>query len=163
MSSGDSLFQCLPPAGEPVDADFATIDRRNGHFVYDFDPTTVQEIRFKTFLARNYGGGGISVRAICAASTASSNGAVLEFSFERIQDNAGDLDADSFGTIKTVTFTAVATVGRPRYVEVSFSNAEIDGLLAGEGSRLKVRRLTADAGDTMAGDLELWGLEARET
>ena len=50
-----------------------------------------------------------------------------------------------------------------QYTEIAFSNAQIDGLLAGEAFRLRVSRDATNGADTMAGDAELFGIELRET
>jgi hypothetical protein len=82
--------------------------------------------------------------------------------FERM-DTALDIDADSFATaIAAAAATVPGTSGFPKYTTISFTNAQADGIVAGEMYRLKITRDADNASDTAAGDAELLGVEVRQ-
>jgi hypothetical protein len=165
MSSGDTLGAFMPSHNvAPVTA-YAQFDTRNGRLVLDFDAATIESAMFPGVLSRNYAAGGITVTLVGAftSDVTITNAARLGVSFERLENNGTDIDADSFATEKTVDVSPRATSGSLVYGTVAFSNAEIDGLLLGELYRLRVRRVANDAADTATGDFELMAVELRET
>ncbi len=96
------------------------------------------------------------------ASTATTGVVKWAGAFERHQDETTDLDTDDFGPIITATASPPSINGAPQYTELTFSNAQIDGLLQGESFRFKLTRQASDAADTMLGDAELLRIELRE-
>lgn len=161
MASNDTLAVFTMQANEPPAAAYATLDARNGHLVLDFDAATAEAAVFRGVLPRAYAGGGLTVRLTWMASTATAGNVVWETAFER---GDTDLDSDSFATAVTATGGASATSGVTTATDLAHADgAAIDGLAAGEMFRLRVRRLGADAADTMTGDAELVAVEIRET
>jgi hypothetical protein len=154
-ASGGSTYRKVfrPYDNEPPSSNYATLDTRNQHPCLDFDGTTSESAAFSDVLSSGYAGGGLTVTLFIAATSATSGDCKFEASFERMTT---DLDADSFATAKNVTITVSGTSGIITTGAISFSNSEIDGLSAGEGYRLKVARLPADAADTIASDIELY-------
>lgn len=164
MASGDTLLSFHPFANEPPATNPATPDLRNAHPCLEFDAATAEDAIFTGILPRNYAGGGVTIEIHWAADTAITGDVVWETAFERIGEGSQDIDADGFATGNTVTATAPGTSGfvdkAPR---AHTDGAQMDSVAVGEAFRLRVRRLAADAGDTMAGDAQLVGVEIRET
>lgn len=158
MASGDFVGILLWP--EPPSSNYATVDTRNLHTVWDYDDTTDEEMVWKGFLLSNYDGGGLTVNILWAATSATSGNGVWQVAIERINDDAVDIDSDSFSDFNSSGAVAVPTsTGELSYDTVTFTNgADMDSLAAGEAFRIKVRR-DADntsATDSATGDLELW-------
>ena len=160
MASNDTLAVFLPDMNEPPASGMATIDWRNNHPVLDFDPAATETAIFTVLMPNHYSGGGITVRWIWAASTATANVAVLESAFER---GDTDLDADSFATAVQSTGTANGTSGIRTITTFAHTSGQIDGIVAGDNFRWRGQRIGGSGSDTMAGDLELVAVELRET
>jgi len=165
MASGDTLVVFTARDNQPPSAAFATFDTRNGHLVLDFDPTTDEDSIFEGLLPRNYGSGGITLLLVWAATSATSGSCRWQASFERLEDEGTDIDADSFDTAQSAGGTAPAATGALQYTTIAFTNGQIDGLLVGEAFRLKVGRdANGTTGtDDMTGDAELLRAEVKET
>lgn len=163
MATGQTLHVFTPLHNEPPTSNYATLDTRNGHPTLDFDTTTQEAAIFSGVLSRAYSGGGITVYAHFAATSATTGTIGWDVAFERVGAAQQDIDADGFATAKTITAVTVdATSGNVMIANVAFSNgAEIDSLAVGELFRLRVRRDVAN--DTAAGDAELVGVELKET
>lgn len=164
MPSGDTLIQFTPLSAELPSSAFATLDRRNGHPVLDFDANSDEAVLFSGVLPRQYFSGGITALLVWMSSTATSGSVRWEAAIERHDDEGTDLDTDSFAAAKGATASAPTTNGAVQYTEIGFADgAEIDGLGSGESFRIKIRRDADHALDTMVGDAELLRLELRET
>lgn len=165
MASGETLTGFIPMAAVPFpSASPAPAIRRDrsGHIVLRFADSVTNRAIFEDFLARHYDGGGITVTLKWAALTATTGNVRWSVAFERMV--AHDIDADDFATAKAATTAAPAGgAGIPVDTVIAFTNAEIDGLVAGEAFRLLVERLGADGADTMTGFADLLGIELRET
>jgi hypothetical protein len=160
MASGQTLVAFEPTDYRPPTTNYATLDLRNGIPVIDFDAAVAEATSFCAVLPRHYGGGGITARIAWMATTAVSGQVQWSVAIER-HDPTTDLDADSFASaVSSALATTSATSGAPIYTEVALTNAQIDGLLAGEHFRVKLSRLVAGG---MAGDAEVLSLELRET
>lgn len=166
MATGDSLHTFVPAGHEPPAANYATLDLRNAHPVLDFDPTTDESVYFTDVLNRRYGGGGLTLTLIWAATTATTGTCRWEAAFERIDEAGLDIDADSFAATQSAGEAAPAASGVTQYTAITFTaGAQMDNLAVGEAFRLLIRR-DADGTtgtDDMAGDAELLAVEMRET
>lgn len=165
MASGSTLFVFKPQARIGPSTNMATFDTRNGHLVLEFDPgATAESADFEGILPANYSGLGITVTIVWMADVATSGDVVWGASFER-HDTALDMDSDSFAAEKTATATAPGTTGFPAYTTISFANgSEIDSLSVGESFRLRIRRVSSDAADTMnSNDAQLVCVYGTET
>lgn len=149
-----------PPAGS-----YATLDTRNAHPVLDFDDSADEAAVFRGVLLRGYQGGGITVRIIWMATSATT-GTVRWAAFIERDDTGTDLDSSSFASAQTVGASTNATSGIPTYTDIAFTaGAQMDSLAAGEMFRVNITR-DADGTtgtDNMAGDAELLAIEIRET
>ena len=163
MASGDSLIIFSPQDNEPESTNFATVDTRNNHLVLDFDTTTAESAVFTGVLARNYGGGGITVYVHYAATSATSGTGGWTVEFERIGDGSQDIDSDGYATAQTITATTVpATSGNVDILNVAVTDgANIDSIAVGESFRIRIKRDVAN--DNATGDLEFLKVELKET
>jgi hypothetical protein len=165
MATGDTLGAWSADANHPPLTAFATPDTRNGHPVLDFDGTTDEEACFTGVMPHHYGGGSIAVRLLVGMTSATSGAARWQTDFERILSGTLDVDADSFsGTFQSAGLTIPGTAGVFTWVTITHTNAQIDGLVAGDAFRLKVRR-DADGTsgtDDQTTDAELLAVELQE-
>lgn len=99
------------------------------------------------------------------ADGATSGAVVWGGSFERHQDDSGDLDSDDFAAEQTATGTTASVDGEVKYTDIAFTDgAQLDSLAIGEHFRFKLRRVATDGADTMnANDAQLLSVELRET
>ena len=165
MASGNTLIEFFPYNNEPPTANYATLDTRNQHPCLDFDADTDESSVFTGVMPRHYAGTtGVTVTLYWAAATATANDCVWDVSWERIDDEGLDIDADSFAAVQSATATAPGTSGQVQYTTIAFTDgAQMDSVVAGELFRLKVTRDANNGSDDMAGDAELLGVEIRET
>lgn len=154
MASGETLLiftplQNVPPASNP-----ATLDMRNNHPVLEFDDTTNESAVFTDVLPENYDGGGITVEIWVMGDGITSGDFDVDVAIERILAATTDLDSDSFDTAQSSDNNTVDSIdGVPIKISVNLSNAQIDGLQAGEPFRMKIERDAAN--DTGAADMQL--------
>lgn len=164
MASGDTLLVFVPHANQPPASGYATFDTRNTHLVLDFDDSTDEYAYFPGVLPRNYASGGVTATVIWLATSATSGNVVWAVAWERHQDDATDLDADSFAADQTVTVACASASGEPSYDGIAFTDgAQMDSLAAGESFRLRIYRDADNASDTLVGDAELLRIEVQET
>lgn len=163
MASGNTLLELFPQNEEPAAANYARQDRRNQHPVLDM---AVNEVAvFTAIMPRHYAGGGVTVYLHYAMSSATGDDIKLETDFERIGDQQQDIDADGFtgSPQDTGDITVPATSGNVDIVSTAHTDgAQMDSIAVGELFRLKVTRV-AVAGTDASGDLELRGVEIKET
>ena len=163
MASGNTLAELLPLSSEFPAANGAEIDARNSRPVLDFDPDNDEDAIFTKILPDHYAGGGFTLHVFYAMSSAEVGDVLLKAAIERI-GTSQDIDSDSFAPPQSASASTVpATSGVPGEVAITFTNAQIDGLVKGELYRVKITRDADDAADTAAGDLEFIGAEIRET
>lgn len=163
MATGETLFFLEPKNNDYNGSDAAIPDRRNGIPVLDFSAASTKTAIFPIVIPTGYDGGGLTCSVVVMASTATSGGMRHNISIERWQDDVTDLDSDSFDTAQAVTATAPSASGETTVEDVVLTNAQIDGILAGEPGRLKYQRDHDHAGDDMAGDMELLRIIVKET
>lgn len=164
MASGDTLAAFTPQMNEPTTTNFATLDTRNVHPVLEFDATTQESGVFSSTMPRNYtAAASVNVIVCWAADTATSGAVVWGISVERLDASTLDIDSDSFATaVNSASTTAPGTSGQVVYTSITLTSAQADAVAAGEMFRLKIARVVADAGDTMAGDAQVRGIEIKE-
>lgn len=151
-----------PYDNEPPATNYATLGIRNSRPTLDFDTTTQEAAVFSGVLPTGYAGGGVRVTVFCALATATTGTVGWDVAFERTDASGLDIDADSFATAQTITATTVpSTSGKVLALSVNVANgADMDGLIAGELFRIRVRRDVAS--DTAAGDAQLLAVSIRE-
>lgn len=163
MASGDTLCIFTPLHAEVPATLYALIGVRNNHPILAFDGTTAWSAFFTTEMPANYGGGGVTVRIWWSAASATTGAVVWGVSMEDM--SATDLDSDSFATqVVAGATTTNATSGVLSVTSVALtSGAQMDNTAAGDAFRLRVERLPANAGDTMAGNAEIMLIDISET
>lgn len=164
MASGDTLLVISPLAAEVPASNYPQHDVRNNRPVLDFDAATEETCYFTATLPRHYGGGGVSVTLVWAATSATSGSCRWEAAFELL--TGLDIDSDSFASAQSAGGTANATNGVPTATTITFTEgAQMDFVAAGSPFRLLVRR-DADGTtgtDDVTGDAELVAIEIKET
>lgn len=164
MASGNYMIDFN--ARDMIPGSSAAPDLRNNHPIIDFDGSTDEEALFEGVLPDNYAGGGLTVDVYVAFSSATSGTVRFQGDFERLNSGGPDRDADSFsGTFQSAGGSANGTSGIETKVSIAFTNAQIDGLAAGEPFRFKLRR-DADGTsgtDDIATDAEVSNVVIRET
>lgn len=165
-NSGDTLAFFTPQANMPPSSNYATLDTRNGYLVLDFDDTTDESAIFLGFMPRNYAGGGLTITVHWMATSATSGTISLDIQLMSITDDADDLDTKAFATANNANPTTASASGEVDYATVTFTDgADMDSIAAGEAFLIKVTR-DADgttSTDNMTGDMELLGVEIKET
>lgn len=169
MASGDTLVAFGAwAANNPPSSNYATLDTRNGYQLLDFDATTDESMIFGPLLMpRSYAAGGVTVSVWWGATSATSGTVSIDVSFLSISDDADDIDTKSFAAANNSgAVTAPSASGEFGVDAITFTDgADMDSVAAGEFFFLKVTR-DADsttATDNMTGDMELLGIEIKET
>lgn len=162
MASGDTLFVLHPYMNEPPAAAFATLDARNQRPRLDFDDTTDEAAVFSYIMPQNYSGQGLLVilHITDTADTTAAHASYWDVSFEN--GTGLDQDSDSFDSAQSNHAHPNGTSGIDTTCEISFTNAQIDGIAAGDPFRIKVVRDADNGSDDWSGDAELTGVEVRE-
>jgi hypothetical protein len=162
MASGDTLLIFHPYNAEAPASNYATLDTRNNVPTLDFDDTTDESGVFNSIMPQSYAATtGVDVKIKFMMETATSGNVVLTTAFEA---EGTDMDSDSFASAQTATVAVSGTSG----IEVTgtiqhTAGAQMDSVVAGSRFRLQVTRDADNASDTATGDLELTGVEIRET
>lgn len=116
-----------------------------------FDGTT-QETIFLFFKALNYGSGNLTLTLGWYAASGTSGAVVFGASIAAITPNTDtqDIETKGFATENTASDSHLGTTAK-RLHEMSITISNLDSLAAGDWVCVRLRRLPADAGDTMNG------------
>lgn len=130
---------------------------------YDPAPAGTETMYGEFTLPRTYSGNGLTfrVRYFGSAANGASQKVRLDAAFQRSND-AQDMTTASFAAAQSVSDTPHATANFANTADVAFTNAQLDGLLAGESARIKLSRDTAHGDDNYAGDARLWKIQVLE-
>lgn len=156
MASGDLLASFSALAYEPPSSGYPQIVVRNNHPLLAFDDTTQETSNWSGIMPPNYGGGNLVVKIMWMGRAATSGNVVWDATFEDLA--AQDQDSDGYATSQQAAATAAsATSGilSTTSITCTAGSAGTDSLAAGDPFRVRVRRVAADAGDTMVGDAQL--------
>lgn len=117
-----------------------------------FDATTA-EAAYVQFQAINYGSGNLTLVLDWYADTASSGGVVWDAAIAVItpDTDSQDVETKAFATAQQATDTHLGTTGQ-RVHTCSITISNLDSLAANDDVWLRLKRLPADAADTMTGD-----------
>lgn len=136
----------------------ATPDNRAQIQVWDFAPA-VTEFAYLGLRMRGWDEStSVKVRFGWFASTTAGTGQEVrwEFAFWRLAADGDDVDAGWNGAAEQgVSSLAPAVCGDPQYGEITFTAAQVNGILNGELGRGRIFRDHDHADDDMAGDAEL--------
>lgn len=150
----DLLVQFTPIHSMPINvasSGIAAWALRTGHRALKFPQGAAYEAYFGGVMNSLYNDTGVLVTLVWAAG-ATTAGVTWGASFERHDDGVFSYAGASFATEKTVVEGALSGANLAKYSQISFSNAEIDGLQGLESFRLKIRRLS----DAVAMDAYLY-------
>lgn len=147
LEPGDASFPTSNPA-QPTEVQGTNFPVRG----LAFDPTT-QETAYFPFQAINYGSGNITCAVHWYADTATANSIVFGASLAAITPNTDtqDVETKAFAIENTASDTHLGTTGqRAHQFDITISN--LDSIASGDWVCLRLRRVPADASDTMTGD-----------
>lgn len=117
-----------------------------------FDATTQETAYFRT-KAINYGSGNLTLTINWYADSASSNGIMFGASIAAItaDTDTQDIETKAFATEVTQSDTHLGTTGQ-RLHTMAITINQLDSLAADDDLTIRLRRVPADASDTMTGD-----------
>lgn len=123
--------------------------------VFDFDDTVSETLYFLCVVGNYDNASSIKVRLPWKFTTfVGSQTCKWDVSFYRVSDDADSLEAFTFATARTVTDTEANAVGEVSFAEITYTNAQADGVQKGELFVLRVVR-DAAGGTASPGDAEL--------
>jgi hypothetical protein len=162
VASGDTLLEFGPLSAELPATLYATFGSRNNHPTLEFDPATLWNAFWSAVLPHNYSAvTGLTVDVYWISTSITGN-CIWLGAFEYM-DAADDLTTDTFAATQTVTTAAPGTTGNPATSTLVFTNAQIDGLIAGGPFRFRLQRDAANGSDTMANNAQVLLVVIRET
>lgn len=154
------LHEFKPADNEPPSVNAAASGTRNQRPHLAFDTTTQETAVFSGVMPYDWDpADGLWVIVYAAATSAVAGTIGFDVTFERIVPAGIDMDADSWGTPKTITAVTVpATAGVLFHCAVLFAQADLPASLApGDFFRLRLRRDVAS--DTAVGDAEVYRVQ----
>jgi hypothetical protein len=168
MASGDSVVKIIrqsPPA-----TSFATLDTRTGGStpaeafpVLDFDGTAIEYMDYLCRLEK-YAGGGLTFTIVWSATSATTGDVRWEIGIRRLQDDVEDIDTSQTYDYNGVTDTTASATGEASYCTITFTDGvDMDSWADGEAAVVRLRRDPTNGADTIATDVECWGLFGKET
>jgi hypothetical protein len=96
-------------------------------------------------LPSSYSGNGLTVEMWLTGDGSASAAADMVGAFER-QNTGFDINASSWATSVSATGDTISgTANITTQATITFTNSQIDGLLAGEAARFAITRLQSDA------------------
>lgn len=145
----DLIDRFTPIHSHPINtfsSGVATWTLRFGHRALKFPQGASYEAYFASILNSLYNGTGIIVTLVWSAAAVTA-GVTWTATFERQADGVFSYTGASFGTVKSVVSGALAGANLAKYSQITFTNAQIDGLQALESYRLRIGRNDAVAMD----------------
>lgn len=125
--------------------------------VIAYDDAVIQGLAWQKTMPVSYtNGNNIKVTIYWVSKTAVVGDVIWACAFER--DNAAnhDIDTDAFAALQTAAAsTAPAASGVIQSVSITLTQAQADGLSAGDPFRIFVQRTANAVGDTMVGDAQI--------
>lgn len=141
---------------------FASFDVRNDHPLIAFTDGVTEAAIWEGFIPEQWDGTTFEIHFFWSAATATTGNVRWECAVERNEISGTDIDADSFGTVVLVTTTTATVAGALKTTACSMNTAAIrDNIVAGDAMRIRVRRIGADAADTMTGDAQILVVQVR--
>jgi hypothetical protein len=138
---------------------------RNAHPFLAYDGTTQETSFWEDYMPLDYHGGNLIVDVYWMAASATTGGAVFDATFERLASGGQDEDSDGFATAQqcaSVTTNAASGVLAKSTVTCTVGAAGTSSIAAGDPFRLRLRRVPADAGDTITTDVQVTRVVVRE-
>lgn len=138
----------------------ANIVQRNQRNLITFNDSTDQNATFAGVMGDTYAGGAIQLD-IDWVSVAVVDDVRFGGQWERLEPNGPDVDIDQFAAALFTTEPAEATTGEIVRTSIVFTNAQADGIAAGDTFRLLTLRDTSVA-NNMIGDAQMLSVSIRE-
>ncbi len=116
-------------------------------------------------MPQQYAGGVLTVRMVFAFQTEVTDNALIGVSWDAMtpsSDTQNLITGSSFDTEKTTTVTPTASTGNPTEINLTFSNAAADDIVAGDAVQLKIRRVVTGESPVATDDLRMYALEIQE-
>jgi hypothetical protein len=151
----DAIFKKITLGGLKPNPQTKT---RGTHSVLSYDDTIVQGIAWQRAMPNVYDTTRtLNVNIYWVAATAIADDVIWAAAFER--DDAAtprNILTDGFAALQTgAATTAPGVLGDIAVTTIPFTNAQADGILAGEPFRLFVQRTATSVADTMVGDAQI--------
>jgi hypothetical protein len=128
---------------------------RNDREMLAYPDSATSTAYFTGVAPRNYVvTGPLRAKVFWVAATATSGDVRWSVAFERLDTGGPNVDSDNFGGNELVNATT-AVNGEINLAVIPFTNAEADGIKAGNALRIRVRRMGSSPGDTMTGDAQV--------
>jgi hypothetical protein len=132
---------------------------RGQHGIIAFDDASTERIVFEGVMSEDYSGGNINITLVYGHNDTALNDGSIQWAweFERIEADVSTLDAESYlaSTPPVAPTNADANGDVVIYFTDTMTNAEADGILAGEAFRFRISRLGASGLDSAVGDADL--------
>lgn len=157
MASGDPIFTVpLGSAHFPASAPAEAGSTGENSLLWLYDDTTTESLYFKCRMGGHYDGSSdIKVPIEWKFLTyVGSQVCVWELSIYRVQSSTDTIDAYTFASAVVVSAVESTASGQISYDSVTFTNAQADGVQAGEIFIIKCTR-NAGQGTASPGDAEL--------
>jgi len=133
-----------------------------GHFGTVFEDSGDPFAAWDGRMPPTYNNGNITLILHWASLTVTSGNCRWDAAFERLDEDGQSLLSSGFAADQPVTSAASSTANALVYSSIAFSNAQADGVQAGESFRIRITRDTTDAADTMVGDAFLLNIGVLE-
>lgn len=127
-----------PQDNEPPGSGAASSGTINAHPVLQFTPGFNEDAMFAGFLPPTFKTGDVQVQIIWAVTGSTAGSVTWEVFFERWELGATTLTTDDFGTGTSISTGVPSTLNE--LVLATVPAPDLNGLLAGEAFRLRVRR-----------------------
>ena len=138
---------------------------RNAHPILAYDDgleVANENVIFQGDMPADYAEGDIIVDIDWAAETAVIGDVTWCVEFERVAPAGQDIDVDGFAAQQPGTSTTSGASGIVTRTTITLTQAEADGIKAGDAYRLRLQRLTDDVGDDMVGDAQVLKVTVRQ-
>ena len=153
FGANDGVFPATDPAG--------TINR-NDHALLTFPDAATTDILFEGIVDRIYNfNRSLVVDIHWCAATAVAGSVRWVAQIENLAEGGQDLDVDGFPVGVGAAQATNATAGVLTYTGLTMTNAQADGIVAGNSFRLRVRRDGTDGSDTMTDTAQVLAVEIR--
>lgn len=164
LKQGSPDFVWLPDHSIHPSAPAATVVTRNNHKLLAFDDTTEERVYIHGVMPESYSGGALTVGIFWCAATATSGTVQWETAIQRIEEDVDDIDGINPSTPVQNGTAAPSVAG---YINPNghthAAGTPVDNITGGDAFVIRVRRLAADAGDTMVGDAQILRITLRES
>lgn len=132
-----------------------TVALRNEREMLAYPNAVTSTAYFTGVVPRNYvASGPLRAKVFWVAATATSGDVRWSVAVERLEPGGPNVDSDNFGGNELINSTT-AVNGEINLAVIDFTNAEADGINAGNALRIRVRRMGSSPGDTMTGDAQV--------